>query len=77
MIRKEERRGKRILVIDIRYKKKDGTPARYRKDAQVQMVPAATAEERRLLANIAQYGDVYEPKAEVPEEATPTAPTTW
>jgi hypothetical protein len=31
MIRKEERRGERILIIDIRYKKKDGTKARYRK----------------------------------------------
>src|ERR1700679_2500744 len=75
MIRKEERRGQRILVIDIRYKKKDGTKARHRRDAQVQTVPAATAEERRLLANIAQYGDVYEPKPEAQEEALEAAPT--
>jgi hypothetical protein len=63
MIRKIERRGERILVIDIRYKKPDGSNGRYRHDAQVQTTAAATAEERRLLANIAQYGDVYEPKA--------------
>ncbi len=75
MIRKEERRGKRVMFIDIRYTKKDGTKARYRKDAQVQTVAAATAEERRLLANIAQYGDVYEPKHE-PQEA-PSASITF
>ena len=75
MIRKMERRGQRILVIDIRYKKKDGTPGRYRRDAQVQTVPAATAEERRLLANLAQYGDVYEPKPEAQDEALEAAPT--
>ena len=49
MIRKEERRGERVLVLDIRYKKKDGTRARYRKDAHVQTMAAATAEERRIL----------------------------
>ena len=75
MIRKEDRRGQRILVIDIRYKKKDGTTARYRRDAQVQTLPAATAEERRLLANIAQYGDVYEPKPEAQPEAPDVAST--
>jgi integrase len=73
MIRREERRGQRVLVIDIRYKKKDGAKGRYRKDAQVQTVQAATAEERRLLANIAQYGDVYEPR---PDPAVIDAPAT-
>ena len=66
MIRKIERRGQRILVIDIRYKKLDGSKGRYRHDAQVQTSAAATAEERRLIANIAQYGDVFEPKPEAP-----------
>jgi hypothetical protein len=44
----------------------DGTEARYRRDAQVQTVLAATAEERRLLAKIGhgQYGDVHEPRPE-------------
>ncbi|MFS8071503.1 MAG: tyrosine-type recombinase/integrase, partial [Byssovorax sp.] len=71
MIRKTDRRGQRILVIDIRYKKPDGCKGRYRHDAQVQTMAAATAEERRLLANIAQYGDVHEPKLEA---AKPEAP---
>src|SRR5262249_20829240 len=77
MIRKIERRGQRILVIDIRYKKPDGSKGRYRHDARAQTMAAATVEERRLLANIAQYGDVYEPEPEasVREEA-PLEPTT-
>jgi integrase len=73
MIRKEERRGQRTLVIDIRYTKKDGTRARYRKDARVQTVAAATAEERRILGNISQYGEPFEPKpasTAVPVDAT-------
>jgi hypothetical protein len=53
MIRKIERRGERILVIDIRYKKKDGTKARYRKAAQVQTVPAAAGEEQVLRLEVA------------------------
>jgi integrase len=77
MIRKAERRGQRVLFIDIRYTKKDGTKARFRKDAQVQTAAAAAAEERRLLANIAQYGDVYEPKPELPEPQEPKAVATF
>jgi integrase len=77
MILKIERRGQRILVIDIRYKKPDGGKGRYRHDAQVQTMAAATAEERRLLANIAKYGDAHEPKLEVPEVAAPKAITTF
>ncbi len=77
MIRKIERRGERTLVIDIRFRKPDGSKGRYRHDAQVQTMAAATAEERRLLANIAQYGDVHEPKPEAPAEATPTTSTTF
>ena len=71
MIRKTDRRGQRILVIDIRYKKPDGSKGRYRHDAQVQTMAAATAEERRLLANIAQYGDVHEPKLEASKPEAP------
>lgn len=77
MIRKIERRGQRILVIDIRYKKPDGSKGRYRHDAQVQTMAAATAEERRLLANIVQYGDVHEPKPERREEAPPPQTVTF
>ena len=47
MIRKIERRGQRVLVIDIRYEKPDASEGRERHDAQVQTMAAATAEERR------------------------------
>jgi integrase len=77
MIRKIERRGQRILVIDIRYKKRDGSKGRYRHDALVQTTAAATGEERRLLANIALYGDVHEPQPEPPAEATPKTSITF
>ena len=68
MIRKIDRRGKRVLVIDIRWKKPDGSKGRYRHDAQVQTLAAATAEERRLVANITQYGDIHEPRGELRSE---------
>ncbi len=77
MIRKVDRRGRRILVLDISWVKKDGSKGRYRHDAQVQTVAAATSEERRLLVNIAQYGDVHEPKPEPLEEAKPTTSSTF
>ena len=75
MIRKVTRRGKPILGVDIHYRKPDGSFARYRHDAQVQTMAAATAEERRLFANIAQFGDVSEPQAtdtEICEHGEPT-----
>ncbi|WP_437769040.1 site-specific integrase [Sorangium sp. So ce764] len=68
MIRKTERRGQRVLVIDIRWRKPDGSKGRYRRDAQVQTMAAAAAEERRLIGNIAQHGDVHEPKPAAPKE---------
>lgn len=78
MIRKEERREQRVLVIDIRYRKQDGTRGRYRHDAQVQTMAAATAEERRILANITQHGEPFEPKPKAPEQdPTPTASVTF
>lgn len=67
-IRKVERRGETRLFIDITWKKKDGTKGRYRHDAQVQTMAAARAEERRLLANIAQYGEPFEPMPDPPKE---------
>jgi integrase len=70
MIRKVQRRGKRVLLIDFWYTNKDGSDERFRHDAQVQTMLAATAEERRYLANVAQYGSPYEPKPEV-EESEP------
>ncbi|MDC0740976.1 tyrosine-type recombinase/integrase [Polyangium mundeleinium] len=60
-VRKATRRGQPRLVIDIVFTKPDGTPGRYRKDAQVQTMAAARAEERRLLSLIAQYGEPFEP----------------
>jgi len=64
MIRKTTRRGETRLIIDIHYRRKDGTRARFRKDAQVQTLTAARAEERRILGFIAQHGDPFEPAAE-------------
>jgi integrase len=72
MIRKAMRRGETRLVIDIHYRRKDGTRARFRKDAQVQTLAAARAEERRILGLIAQHGEPFEPAAEgAAEEARP------
>ncbi|MBK9263137.1 MAG: site-specific integrase [Polyangiaceae bacterium] len=62
-IRRSCRRGEPCLFIDIRYTAKDGRSIRFRKDAQVQTMAAAKAEEKRYLINIAQYGSPYEPIA--------------
>jgi integrase len=75
MIRKVNRRGKRTLVVDIVRRKADGSQGRYRKDATVQTMAAATAEERRLLANLATYGDVFELSAPKEEQPKPTSIT--
>ncbi|MFT3770143.1 MAG: site-specific integrase [Minicystis sp.] len=55
----EERRGERVLVIDISYKAPDGRRRRYRRDAEVQTRPAALAEERRRLAALAMTGSPF------------------
>ncbi|MRG98650.1 tyrosine-type recombinase/integrase [Polyangium spumosum] len=62
-VRKVERYGETRLLIDIQYKKRDGSRARFRKDAEVQTWTAARAEEKRYLLNIAQYGEPHEPAA--------------
>ncbi|HSN97763.1 MAG TPA: tyrosine-type recombinase/integrase [Candidatus Nanopelagicales bacterium] len=72
-IRKTTRRGETRLIIDIHYRKPDGTQGRYRKDAQVQTLAAARTEERRLLALIAQHGEPIEPRAEVPSASASSA----
>ena len=59
MVRTTQRRGKRVLVIDIGYKHADGTPARYRRDAEVQLRAAAVAEEHRRLAALAATGSPF------------------
>ena len=60
-VRKVQRKGTTRLLIDIQYKKRDGRRARLRKDAEVQTMTAARAEEKRYLVNIAQHGAPYEP----------------
>lgn len=63
-VRTVTRRGSPRLVIDLQFRSKDGTLARYRRDAQVQTMAAARAEEKRLQANIARHGSIHEPKVE-------------
>ena len=58
-VRKVQRNGETRLLIDIRYKDRDGRRARLRKDAEVQTMTAARAEEKRYLVNIAQFGEPY------------------
>ena len=55
-VRTEERRGRRVLIIDIRFRKPDGTKGRYRHDAEVQTLASARAEDRRRLAAVALTG---------------------
>lgn len=78
-IRKVKRRGETRLVVDIVYKRKDGAQGRYRHDAEVQTMAAARAEERRILANIVQFGEPFVPKPEVlaAEEKVPIAVPTF
>ncbi len=83
-VRTVKRRGERRLVIDIRFTNPDGTPGRYRRDAEVQLLAAARAEERRRIAALvsgdileAEAGTRAEPRARAGEraaqpEATPT-----
>ncbi|MDI1450145.1 site-specific integrase [Polyangium sp. 6x1] len=70
-VRKTQRQGKPRLIIDIVYRKPDGSKGRYRRDAQVQTVAAARAEERRLLAHLAQFGELPTEQAEPKEASTP------
>jgi hypothetical protein len=59
MVRTTERRGRRVMVIDFSYRRPDGTKARYRHDAEVQMRATAVAEERRRLAALAATGSPF------------------
>src|SRR5690242_11927832 len=47
-VRKEVRDGKTCLIIDFRYRGKDGRMHRFRRDASVQTMTAARAEAERL-----------------------------
>lgn len=60
-VRKVDRNGETRLLIDIQYKTRDGKRARFRKDAEIQTMTAARAEEKRYIVNIAQFGEPYEP----------------
>lgn len=60
--------GERRWFIDIRYRNPDGTKARFRKDATVQSLTAARAEDHRRLALLATTGKPYE-HAEAPQVA--------
>ena len=48
-VQKRKRDGKFRLVIDFRYRDKDGREQRYRKDARIQTRAGADAEARRLM----------------------------
>jgi integrase len=75
-IRKTIRDGKSYLVIDIWYRDLEGKRKRYRRDAQVQTMTAAKAEERRLIALLAAQGTIPTSEElaamEVPEDAPGT-----
>lgn len=58
-IRTVVRRGERRLVIDFFFRDSSGSKQRYRKDAEVQTLASARAEERRRLAAVATKGSPY------------------
>jgi len=68
-VRKETRRGKRVLVIDILYKRTDGSPARYRRDSKAATKAAAWEEERRVRERIARTGTPFESRTSDEAEA--------
>jgi len=55
-VRTELRDGRRILVIDFRFRDKDGRERRYRRDAAVQLRAAALAEAQRLMRRASERG---------------------
>jgi integrase len=69
-VRVEKRRGERRLVIDIVFRKSDGSQDRYRKDAETQTLPAARAEDQRRLGLLALTGS---PDGELPKVAPAVA----
>jgi integrase len=56
LVRSEQRRGRAVLVIDFRYRDKEGAERRYRRDASVQLRGAAHAEADRLRRIAAERG---------------------
>jgi integrase len=57
-VRVVHRRGKKILVIDFRYRDKNGCEQRCRRDALVQTATGARAEAQRLKQHAAEQGTV-------------------
>ncbi|MGH7294930.1 MAG: tyrosine-type recombinase/integrase, partial [Polyangiaceae bacterium] len=55
-VRTEVRDGRKILIVDFRYRDKDGRERRYRRDAGVQSRPAAITEAQRLKKLAAERG---------------------
>ncbi len=70
--RYQNRRGKRVLIIDFYYLDKNGRRRRHRADATVQTATATAAEARRLMAFAAEHGYV---KAEAPQPEAAAALT--
>jgi integrase len=64
-VQKRTRDGKSHLVIDLRFRDKDGREQRYRRDAHVQTRAGAEAEARRLM-EIAHATGTLELRAEAP-----------
>ncbi len=57
-VRRDKGRPKRPWIIDIHFKTKSGGRKRYRRDAQLQTGTGARAEERRLLMQVAERGEI-------------------
>lgn len=63
-VRSVDRRGKRILVIDITYRGSDGALQRHRRDSVATTLAGAREEERLLRERIARTGSPYETNPE-------------
>lgn len=64
----ETRRGERVLILDIPYRRPDGTSARYRRDSAAATLTAAREEDRRIRDRIAKTGSPFEEQAVEPEK---------
>ena len=74
-VRLVKRRGERRLVLDIVYRKPDGSLGRFHRDAEVQMLAAARAEERRRLALLVSTGSPTGGSEQPKEERMPETRT--
>jgi len=68
-VRRELREGRTVLVIDFRFRDKDGRERRYRRDASVQTAAGARAEAERFKRLAAQRGTL-DPEPEAPTFAS-------